>query len=120
MRRELLLLEEMIEAAEQAHLLAADQTAESLADPGHAAPAAPGLRPCGFISSINGRMSCPFTGIYNASKYAKGTAGRPGPKPLHICMAARTPSVAPQHGVPEERRHDPAPGKDPDRVADVN
>jgi uncharacterized protein with HEPN domain len=31
MRRELLLLEEMIDAAEQAHLLAADQTAESLA-----------------------------------------------------------------------------------------
>ena len=31
MRRELLLLEEMIDAAEQAHLLAVDQTAESLA-----------------------------------------------------------------------------------------
>jgi uncharacterized protein with HEPN domain len=31
MRRELLLLEEMIDAAEQAHLLGADHTAESLA-----------------------------------------------------------------------------------------
>lgn len=31
MRRELLLLEEMIDAAEQAHLLAGDQTPESLA-----------------------------------------------------------------------------------------
>jgi len=31
MRRELLLLEEMIDAAEQAHLLAVDQTPESLA-----------------------------------------------------------------------------------------
>jgi hypothetical protein len=31
MRRELLLLEEMIDAAEQAHLVGADQSAESLA-----------------------------------------------------------------------------------------
>jgi hypothetical protein len=37
MRRELLLLEEMIDAAEQAHLLAAGQTAESLASGSSAA-----------------------------------------------------------------------------------
>jgi hypothetical protein len=49
MRRELLLLEEMIDAAQQAHLLAADQTAESLASD------VSGVRPCSGTSPSSAR-----------------------------------------------------------------